>query len=363
MKKARRRIDVNLDELDRVLDGAREAPLSESDHGKLRDALHALAELLVRTRNTEKTNSVVGKQEGSQTGTQPDNNATPPPGHGRNGAEAFGGARKVDIKHQKLKHGDRCPECGKGNVYGQKEPKVLVRIVGQAPLAATVYSLERLRCGACGQGFTAQEPEGVGPEKYDETAAAMIAQLKYGSGTPFYRLEKLEGQLGIPLPAATQWEIVEEAAQLVKPARDELIRQAAQGEVVHNDDTSMKVLRLTREPSDERTGVFTSGIVSIGQGWKIVLYFTGRQHAGENLAEVLKQRAQHLGPPIQMCDALSRNTLKLAAGVEVLLANCLAHGRRQFVEVAANFPDECRYVLEMLGQVYGHDTEIGRANV
>jgi transposase len=244
-----------------------------------------------------------------------------------------------------------------GNVYGQKEPKVLVRIVGQAPLAATVFSLERLRCGACGQVFTAQEPEGVGPEKYDETAAAMIAQLKYGSGTPFYRLEQLQGQLGIPLPAATQWEVVEEAAELLKPVRDELIRQAAQGEVMHNDDTSVRVLRLAREPSDERTGVFTSGIESTSQGWKIALYFTERQHAGENLADVLKQRARHLGPPIQMCDALSRNVPKLAAGVEILLANCLAHGRRQFVEVAANFPDQCRYVLEMLGEVYGHDAE------
>jgi hypothetical protein len=114
-------------------------------------------------------------------------------------------------------------------------------------------------------------------------------------------LEQLQGQLGIPLPAATQWEVVEEAAELLKPARDELIRQAAQGEVVHNDDTSMRGLRLAREPSDERTGVFTSGIVSNSQGGKIALYFTGRQHAGENLAEVLKQRAQHLGPPIQMC--------------------------------------------------------------
>jgi len=44
-------------------------------------------------------------------------------------------------------------------------------------------------------------------------------------------------------------------------------------------------------------------------------------------------------------------------GVEILLGNCLAHGRRQFVEVAVNFPDECRHVLEMLGQVYGHDAE------
>jgi transposase len=357
MKPPRRRIDVNLEELDRVLDGARQAPLSESDHGKLKEALHALAAMLVQPRSTEKTSAVVGEPEDSPAGTQPDNSPPPPPGHGRKGAEAFGGARKVDIKHQKLTHGDRCPECGKGNVYGQKESKVLVRIIGQAPLAATVYSLERLRCGACGQVFTAQEPEGVGAEKYDETAAAMIAQLKYGAGTPFYRLEQLEKQMGIPLPAATQWEIVEEAAQVIKPARDELIRQAAQGSVVHNDDTSMRVLRLKRDPSDERTGVFTSGIVSVGQDRKIALYFTGSLHAGENIADVLKQRRAELPSPIQMCDALSRNVPRLPAGVEILLANCLAHGRRQFIDVAENFPNECRSVLEMLGQVYGHDAE------
>jgi ribosomal protein S27AE len=136
--------------------------------------------------------------EASQSG-EPNTSEPPPPGHGRNRAAAFTGARTVEIPHPSLKHGDRCPECGQGNVYAQKEPRTLVRIVGQAPLAATVYSLERLRCGACGQMFTAEEPEGVGPEKYDETAAAMIAQLKYGSGIPFYRLERLQEQLGIPL--------------------------------------------------------------------------------------------------------------------------------------------------------------------
>jgi transposase len=256
MTPIRRRVDVDLDELDQVLDGARQAPLSETDYDKLKGALHALAALLVRPRNTEKTSAVLDNSDGAETGTgaQSDADAAASPGHGRNGAEAFSGARKIDIKHQMLTHGDRCPECGKGNVYAQKEPKTLVRVVGQAPLAAAAYSLERLRCGACGQVFTAQEPEGVGAEKYDETAAAMIAQLKYGSGVPFYRLEQLEDQLGIPLPAATQWEIVEEQAELLEPARDELIRQAAQGEVVHNDDTSMRVLRLAREASDAPHG-------------------------------------------------------------------------------------------------------------
>jgi hypothetical protein len=180
----------------------------------------------------------------------------------------------------------------------------------------------------------------------------MMALLKYGTGVPFKRLERLQGQLGLPLPATTQWDLMEAAAKPIRPALEELIRQAAQGSVMHNDDTSMRILRLTREPGDKRTGTFTSGIVSIAGAWTIALFFTGRKHAGENLAEVLKQRARELPAPIQMCDALSRNTPK---GVETLLANCLAHGRRQVVEVVDNFPEECRYVLQTLGGVYHYD--------
>ena len=37
-------------------------------------------------------------------------------------------------------------------------------------------------------------------KKYDETAASMIALLRYGSGFPWYRLEGLQENLGIPLP-------------------------------------------------------------------------------------------------------------------------------------------------------------------
>ena len=379
MKPAIERIEIGMEELNQLLERARER-LPEEDYRKLKAAVETLEYLtelvadkdttirhlrqLLLPAATEKTKDVLAKAgmetadptEQPATGEAPEKDR-PRPGHGRNGAAEYPGAQKIEVPHQRLKHGDRCPECGKGNVYGQKEPKVLVRVVGQAPLAATVYSLERLRCNGCGQVFTAQEPEGVGPEKYDETAGAMIAQLKYGSGTPFYRLERLERHLGIPLPAATQWEIVDEAAELIKAARDELIRQAAQGEVMHNDDTSMKVLKLAREPGDERTGVFTSGIVSTAQGKKIALYFTGSQHAGENIADVLKQRAKQLSPLIQMCDALSRNVPKLPEGVEILVANCLAHGRRQFVEVAQNFPEECRHVLETLGEVYKYDAK------
>jgi transposase len=386
MKPTIEHIDIGADELNQLLERAREV-LPEDDYRKLKAAVETLEYLteLVADKDTtirhlrqlllpatEKTKAVlekIGIEPAADTPEEPPAEkkeakaGTPRPGHGRNGAAEFTGARRVEVGHQQLRHGERCPECGRGNVYAQKEPKVLVRVVGQAPLAATVYSLERLRCNGCGQVFTAQEPEGVGPEKYDETAGAMIAQLKYGSGTPFYRLEQLEKQLGIPLAAATQWEIVEEVAELIKPARDELIRQAAQGEVLHNDDTGMKVLKMEREPGDKRTGIFTSGIVSTTQGWKIALYFTGRQHAGENMADVLKQRSVELGPAIQMCDALSWNAPKLPDGVELLVAHCLAHGRRQIVEVAQNFPSECRHVLERLGEVYRNDAAARNAGL
>jgi hypothetical protein len=242
-------------------------------------------------------------------------------------------------------------------------------VVGQAPLAARVYELESLRCNLCGEVFEADPPEGVGEKKYDESAAAMIGLLRYGTGVPFYRLAGREASLGIPLPASTQWEIVAATAEVIRPAFQELICQAAQGEVLYNDDTAMKILALARAsphsaggeeaPSSwrERTGLFTSGIVSTRQGQRMALFFTGRRHAGENLARVWAHRAAGLAPPIQMCDALSRNFPKLPKPLEIMVGNCNAHARRRFVDVVPNFPEECRYVLKSLGKVYGSDAQ------
>jgi transposase len=352
MKTTRRRIEINLEELDQIIDRGMQAPLTASEGGKLKTALHAMADRLLAKRSTEKTSAVLPQDSAPTDKPKADKSA--PAGHGRNGAEVFTGGNRVRIEHATLHPGDTCPECRQGKVYRQKEPATLVRFVGQAPLEATVFEMERLRCNACGEVFTAAVPETAGGDKYDETAVAMIALLKYGTGVPFKRQERLQAQLGMPLPAATQWELVEAAAKLLRPLLEELIRLAAQGSVLHNDDTGMRILRLAREPGDQRTGTFTTGIVSLLGAWRIALYFTGPKHAGENLAEVLKQRARELPAPIQMCDALSRNTPKLE-GVKILLANCLTHGRRQFVDVVESFPEECRYVLETLGGVYHND--------
>ena len=163
-------------------------------------------------------------------------------GHGRNGAEEYKGAEQIYIPHPTLKPGDPCPVPGcKGKVY-KFEPLVIVRVVGQAPLGAKVNTVEQYRCNLCLTVFPACSLEQFGPQKYDESAASMISILTYGTGVPFYRLDGLQANLGIPLPSSTQWDIVERAAKLVVPALDELVRQAAQGDVLHNDDTPMKIL-------------------------------------------------------------------------------------------------------------------------
>ena len=304
-----------------------------------------------------------GEHDNSKDHAASDEDASQPtPGHGRHGADDYSGADQVTVPHPTLAAGDACPECQQGWLY-EKTPGVLVRFVGQAPVQATVYRMQKLRCHLCGKIFTAPEPEGVGKQKYDHTVASMIGLLKYGSGLPFNRLQRLQGNCELPLAASTQWDIVDAGASLLVAAYEELIRQAAQGEVIYNDDTTVKILELMGERAKkspplndehdpDRTGLFTSGVVATRGGVRIALFFSGRQHAGENLSDVLRHRATELDAPIQMCDGLTRN---LPKELETILANCLTHGRRKFVDIYDRFSDECRYVIEAFKVIYYND--------
>ena len=179
-KAARRRIEVNLEELDRIIDHGTRAPISESDGQKIKAALHAMADRLTPKRSTEKTSAVLPKPAPKPAAPAVGEDSS---GHGRNGAAAFAGATRVTIPHATLQSGNACPECGVGKVYRQKEPATLIRIVGQAPLKATIFEMERLRCNACGEVFTADEPETAGPSKVrrDRRSHDRPAEVRYRS--------------------------------------------------------------------------------------------------------------------------------------------------------------------------------------
>ena len=288
---------------------------------------------------------------------QPQKEKKPAKGHGRNGAASYTGGARVTLKHPSLTPEDRCPGCEQGKLYELAQPAIFVQVVGEAHLKATVYERTRLRCNLCGEVFTPELPADIGEQKYTDSATAMLALLKYGCGLPLHRIERLQGHLGQPFPSSTQWDLLYAASLILSPAYEALVDQAAQGELIHNDDTTMKILSYLKErdPDSTRKGIFTTGLVSHYQGHRIALFRTGHQHAGENLNDLLKRRATGLAPPIQMCDALSRNA---SQDFQTILANCLAHARRQFVDLVDRFPEECTYVIEQLGLVYQQEALI-----
>lgn len=288
-------------------------------------------------------------------------------GTGRLGAAAYVGAKRTECRHEELAVGQTCPVCGQGTLY-ELPPGSEIRIDGHALLSAMHYELQKLRCSACGEIFTASLPSCVGEEKYSARARAVLVVSRYYLGLPFYRLQGYQAMLGVPVPDATQWDQIEKVADSGYVVFEYLEFLAAQGEIIHQDDTSVRIVTLIKENQTiqaqaaaqglsrpkERTGMFTTAlVVKVGERL-ICLYYSGRPHAGENLEALLKQRPADQDPPLVMSDALSRNEVGAPL---VIRCHCLAHGRRQFSDLEEIFPVECQVVLEVLKQVFDHDEE------
>lgn len=287
-------------------------------------------------------------------------------GHGRLGVSDYPDARHCPIPHESLRLGQICPLCGKGRLFAL-EPAHWVRITGQPPLVAECTCLEQLRCSACGRTFTATAPSEIATgDRIDVMAVAVIGHLRYVGGMPHHRLERIQANLRTPLPASTQWEAVAAGYVIVHHVIEQLRWEAAQGDVIFVDDTHGPVLEFMGKrraalvekcelPNPDRTGLFTTGLVCRRWlGHDVALFMTGRQHAGENLAEVLERRDPALEPPILMSDALAANTPEECAVVQ---AHCIPHARRYWVDQLQNHPQECTYFLTRLALVFKVDTQ------
>jgi transposase len=277
-------------------------------------------------------------------------------GHGHRSAAAYPGAKILSCQHRELKVGDRCPDplCG-GRLYDLSEPKVLLQFTGRPLIEATNYEREVLRCAKCQERYEAPLPEGVADERYDASCDATIALMKYGAGLPWHRQAGLQAMGGVPLSEATMWERCEATADAALGVYLNLERLGAQGEVMHTDDTGVKILSCLKEDQEKKgRETNTSGIVVKVGGRKIAFYMSGRRHAGENFAELLKKRNEGLEKPFQMSDALAANT---SVEKEVRSGYCLVHARRKVYELREEYPTECAIVLEAISKVYEYEAE------
>ncbi len=266
---------------------------------------------------------------------------------------------------EELNKGDRCPACDRGTLT-KYEPAVLLRITGHSPYEAVKHLSERLRCNTCGEFFTADLPtdvkvDGDTNQKYGYSARSLMAINKYFMGAPFYRQETLQDVLNMPITASTVFDQCEYVANDLHPIYLAIVKAGANANHFYLDDTTHRIIdqkeiikaqRRTGKPQ-KRTGVYASGLIAtVTNGHEIVLFQTNIGHAGEWIDEILQKRDPGQAPPILMSDALSSNT---PSRVTVIQALCNSHGRRQFVDVLANFPDEVEHVLNRYKVIWMND--------
>ena len=351
-------------QLVQMLDRLRDDTLEEPDRQLL---MHLVQQVLGPDPGTPSTPLSHSSTAASQQATIPDqtnrtDSDTQRRGHGRKTASAYPGARRVRCADPTRPAGDRCP-CG-GRLYDTHLPALFLRFTGQPLVGATHYEQQVLRCSSCRQRFTAPLPADVPAEKYDGNADVAMVPAKYAAGLPFHRPARLQQSFGAPLPESVQGERCEAVAAALLPVSVYLYLRtlAAQAEALIGEDTRVKILSCERENQQravagERHGLRTTGVVAQSPKSRrpeVVLYKSGRQHAGENVGELLPSRSAALAPPLPVGDAAARNW---SHALPVIAVKCLAPARQQFTDIEELFPQECAHVREAPATVYRVEAE------
>lgn len=277
-------------------------------------------------------------------------------GHGRMPYTMYKNITEVTL-NPTFKIGDHCPHNCSGKLCKYNSGH-LIRIIGRPIADVYYYIVRKLRCNLCLAVVSAEIPPEIGKDKYDAYFKSQIVLSKYYLGLPFYRQENFQRMLGLPLSDATQWDLTEQVAGCVIPVFNTLKQQAANGSVIQNDDTWIRILSVIKQVKNgtagDRVGMYTTNILSYYNGHKIALFLNGRKHSGENIADLLQLRDPQADLAIQMCDALSAN---IPHGMQTILCNCLSHGVRKFKELVEFFPLECVLILKMLGKIFKYDEQ------
>ncbi len=285
----------------------------------------------------------------------------PKKGHGKTHSDEYTGAEKIEVNHSELNAGDSCPvdECT-GKLY-PIDPGVVINITGSPIASAKKYIIEKLRCALCGKLFVAEAPEGMDPQrKYDEKFAAMLMINKYFMAVPFFRQDTLQDMLGIPLPAGTQWDIIKQYEPALEAVYIALLKDGANADGFHIDDTSAKILEMIKEKNmgdRKSSSCFTTGIITIHDDHKSTIYMTNDETAGKTLAPLWAYREKGLPKPFIMADALSANIPNDIEEGLYLLCYCLVHARRNFYALGDGYDDLADTVIDLIGELYDNEAK------
>jgi transposase len=315
-----------------------------------------------------------GSNDGGSGEAEPVAPRKAPKGHGRNGASAFTKAKHFLHALAAGVIGAACKRCGFSEVYGYRE-KVIICIIGQPLFGAEAHHFGQARCRNCGHIVRADGPttlhEGLGSEyiRYNWSACAMLIVMHYFAGGPFKRLESLHQGWGVPMPDANQWEIVNASDDLLLPLYKALeyyaIQQATNFRI---DDTGSMVIALRKQieaemaalqqlgesTQDVRTGINATGVYWETPDGPIILFYTGRHHAGEIVDRMLRRRLRSEPKLVKCTDGASKN-FDHEQGQKLVEASCNAHALLKFRDIRDKYPAEYAEAGRVYKQVFDND--------
>jgi transposase len=301
-------------------------------------------------------------------------------GHGRNGASAFTSARECQHALSPGILGAICATCRLGRMSRYRD-KVIVRVVGQSIFGAEAHVCEQARCRVCGVIIRASTDlvlEGLGTEyvTYHWSACAMLIVMHYFAGAPFKRLEALHLGWGVPMPDANQWHLVDRCDDLLAPLYKVIERHAIQNAMtLRIDDTGSMIIAIQRQiqkeiaaleqmgesTKDVRTGINATAVYIETSDATVVLFFTGKHHAGEIIDRLLACRSPVAQAPgkklVKVTDAASKN-FDHAQGGLLEEAVCNAHAFLKFRALKSVFPVEYSVAGEVYKKVFDNDDTV-----
>jgi hypothetical protein len=305
-----------------------------------------------------------------------DSKESKPKGHGRNGAGAYRQAQHVFHALALGVIGAVCAVCGLAKMYRYRE-KIVIRIVGQPLFRAELHHYEQARCRGCGRIVRAEGracvQEGLGTDyiRYDWSACAMLMVMHYFGGAPFKRLESLHDGWGIPMPDANQWALVDAGDDLLLPLYRALEKHAIQQATNFRiDDTGSRVISLKKQIAaevaalvklGESTQGVRTGINATGSYWEtpngpVILYSTGRHHAGEMIDRLLRQRLVSSPKLVKCTDGASKNFDHEHAD-KLIESTCNAHALLKFRDVKDKYPAEYAEAGRIYKVVFDNDDQ------
>lgn len=207
--------------------------------------------------------------------------------------------------------GSVCAGCSMGRMY-KDDPSRGVCFSGHAPVTASRYERQVLRCNRCGRRRSS-------PKKTKWTSSARSAMvLQKCHGMPFHRLSKLQRLSGVPVAPSTAWYQCE--ALWLEGARcvyDVLLTLCIKSALWHVDDTRGKILCFGKD-GDGEDETLKNGYTTILRGRRpkegdVVVFMTSGLTAGRKLGSLVDRRGDGSPGVLTMTDASSMKKIPIAA--------------------------------------------------